>query len=89
MSIFSHFICELQNYTHVKTVSKEAHMTGLLQKHFYIGPLMSCSSIRSKLLLRITSDHNEHFMLHLNEIEFPQGSGRWCYGSTYIFCTLT
>ena len=56
MSIFSHFICELQNYTHVKTVSKEAHMTGLLQKHFYIGPLMSCSSIRSKLLLRITSD---------------------------------
>ena len=57
MSIFSHFICELQNYTHVKTVSKEAHMTGLLQKHFYIGPLMSCSSIRSKLLLRITSDH--------------------------------
>ena len=56
MSIFSHFICELQNYTHVKTVSKEGHMTGILQKHFYIGPLMSCSSIRSKLLLRITSD---------------------------------
>ena len=56
MSIVSHFICELQNYTHVKTVSKEGHMTGILQKHFYIGPLMSCSSIRSKLLLRITSD---------------------------------
>ena len=31
------FICELQNYIHVKTVSKEAHMTGRLQKHFYIG----------------------------------------------------
>ena len=38
--VFSHFIYELQNYIHVKTVSKEAHMTGRLQKHFYIGVVL-------------------------------------------------